>query len=283
MNDDKKIFVFNYNDYLKNPVAEFCVAQLPNPTILTLDDLMPDIMKLHHAKETYENLYKNKNGKSLPSFLGDQIRLYYSLQYDNYLYCDADVYMTKEMQETIWANKNCVYYGKKFHEINNGTFFCSDRGCKFNEYYFNLYETKDLKDMSNVNIYFKYPYHLDFEKEKAGDMNLLNIPVKHFILSKMWHFKQCYDQSPKDDTIYYTNKSDFCLQFINHPLVWQIGKCAEPIIIAYKHITNNKVNVKAFQWNIVEYEYIPQDVQFDLWKEQVKYTLQNPHLKFEEV
>ena len=73
------------------------------------------------------------------------------------------------------------------------------------------------------------------------------------------------------------------MQFINHPLVWQIGKCAEPIIIAYKHITNNKVNVKAFQWNVVEYEYIPQDVQFDLWKEQVKYTLQNPHLKFEEV
>lgn len=53
--------VFNYDDYLKNPVAEFCVAQLQNPTILTLDDIMPDIQKLHHARESYENVYIKKN------------------------------------------------------------------------------------------------------------------------------------------------------------------------------------------------------------------------------
>ena len=276
------ITIFNFNDYLKNPVAEFCVAQLPNPTILTLDDLMPDIMKLHHAKESYENIFIKKNKKSMPSFLGDQLRLYYSLQNDNYLYCDADVYLSKDVLDKIWANKNCIYYSEKLKEINNGTFFCSDRGCKFNEYYFNLYETKNLKDMTNMNVYFKYPYHVDYENKKAGDMNLLDVPVKHFILSRMNTFKNYYNDTNKSQTIYYTFKTlmEVIKADIKIPFAWQLGKDAAIVHTTCKTLLKNKV--KLFQWNTA-YEYIPQDVQFDLWKEQVKYTLQNPHIKFEEV
>lgn len=35
--------------------------------------------------------------------------------------------------------------------------------------------------------------------------------------------------------------------------------------------------------NGTAYEFIPKDVQFDLWKEQIKYTLQNPNIKLEEI
>lgn len=277
------IVVFNYNDYIKNPIAEFCVAQLESPTILTLEDLMPDIMKLHHAKESYENVYIKNNGRSLPSFIGDQIRLYYSLLYDNYFYCDADVYITKDIQKKIWENKNCIYYSPSKHEINNGTFFCSDKGSKFNKYYFDLYENKDLKDMTNMNVYFRYPYKVDYKNKKAGDMNLLDVPVKHFCLSKMFSFKEAYNKSNKSQIIYFTKKQDFYLSKIDKPLIWQLGKYGDELHITSKRIISNKqVKTTAFQWNTT-YELLSEDVQFELWKEQIKYTLQNPNLRFEEI
>lgn len=280
------IAIFNYDNYLDNPIAQYCVidqlSKKEKPTIYTLDDLMPDIMKLHHAKESYENVYIKKNKKSLPSFIGDQIRLYYSLQNDNYLYCDADVFIPDEYYNEIWKNKNCVYYGELNHrEINNGTFFCSDKDCKFNEYYFNLYETKDLKDVTNVNVYFKYPYQLDYEKKKAGDMNLLNIPVKHFILSRMYSFKKIYEKSSERflDTIYYTFENDLKTVYKKAPknLIWMIGKKADPIDTLFY----SNAKVLAFQWNTLEYKYISHDTQFNLFKDQLEYTL-GKKLKFVE-
>lgn len=277
------IAIFNYDNYLKNPVAEYCVAQLPNPTIFTLDDLMPDIQKLHHARESYKNVYIDKNKKSLPSFIGDQIRLYYSLLYDNYFYCDADVFITKEMQDKIWANKNCIYYSPEKKEINNGTFFCSDKGSEFNQYYFDLYENKDLKDMTNMNVYFTYPYKVDYENKKAGDMNLLDIPVKHFCLSKVFSFKKFYDTTNKPETIYYTYKKFLDLYDCDKEFLWQLGPHADEIHIVRKMMRNKYGKIMSvYQWNTA-YEFIPEDVQFDLWKEQIKYTLQNPNIKFEEV
>ncbi len=278
------IAIFNYDNYLKNPVAEFCVSQLENPTIFTLDDLMPDIQKLHHARESYENVYIKKNGKSLPSFIGDQIRLYYSLIYDNYFYCDADVFMTKEMQNEVWANKNCIYYSPSKKEINNGTFFCSDTGCEFNKYYFDLYENKDLKDMTNMNVYFTYPYKVDYENKKAGDMNLLDIPVKHFCLSKVFSFRDFYNtKTNKPGIIYYTYKKAAEMINSDKDFVWQLGKEADEIHILRKMLRNKAGKVMSiFQWNTA-YEFIPEDFQFELWKEQIKYSLQNPNLKFEEI
>ena len=276
------IAIFNYDNYLENPVAKFCVSQLPNPTIFTLDDLMPDIQKLHHARESFKNVYERKNGFSQPSFIGDQIRLYYSLLYDNYLYCDADVYLSPEVQKTIWENKNCVYYGEDVREINNGTFFCSDRGCEFNQYYFDLYENKDLKDLTNVNVYFRYPYKLDYEKKKAGDMNLLNVPVKHFLLSRiMTFYKQYYLKSDLDNKIYFTKRPWHTVTKFNtpHPLVWQIGKEANVVHYLWRAAVPD---VKVFQWNTT-FELLDEKFQEELWKEQMRYTLQKSDLQFIEI
>ena len=271
--------VFNYNDYLKNPVAELCVSKLENPTILTLEDIKPDLMKLHHAKESYENVYIKKNFKSLPSFIGDQLRLYYALQNDNFFYCDADCYITKEQQKKIYESKNCIYYGKKIHEINNGTFFCSDTGCEFNQYYFDLYENKDLKDVTNVNVFFKYPFHLDFKNEKAGDMNLLNLNVKHFILSKFSTFKNFYyDRYSKKD-IYYTFKTPKELKKSPSLLVWQLGEKADD----EKYLYRNNGTAIMFQWKTEQHEDLTEQFQIELFKEQMRYTLQNPNIKFIEV
>lgn len=266
--------IFNFNDYLKNPIAEFCVQQLDNPTILTFDDVMPDIQKLNYAKKSYD---RAMSGITLPSFIGDQLRLYYSLQYDNYFYCDADVFLTKEIQDKIWKNKNCIYCSPSLHEINNGTFFCSDKDCEFNHYYFDLYEKNDFGNMTNCNVYFKYPYKVDYKNMKAGDMNLLDVPVKHFILSKMFSFKKEYENSNKEQTVYFTRKPCRNFDKIDHPLIWQFD-CGDEL-----HILSKKCcGTKAYQW-FLNCESLSKEFQFDLWKEQVKYSLQNPNLKFEEV
>lgn len=268
------ILIFNYNDYLRNPVAAYCVKQLPNPTILTWKDIEPDVMKLHHPQEVMTSI----NKKTRWSFLGDELRLYYSLQYDNYLYCDADVFLPESVQKEIWKNKNCVAWDPSDNQINNGTFFCSDRDCKFNEYYFNLYETSDLTSVTNTNVYKKFPYHVNFDKKIAGDMNLLSVPYRHFALSKMDDFKRRYERDPSD-IVYYTftagNKS-----LINkgHRIFWQLNS-------EYKNNTSYKFinNQFIFQWDIVDYvKYIPLEENLDLWKEQVCYTLGRT-VKFEEV
>lgn len=66
-------------------------------------------------------------------------------------------------------------------------------------------------------------------------------------------------------------------------LLWQLGSEADEIHFVRRLMRNsNGKIISAYQWNTA-YEFIPEDVQFDLWKEQIKYTLQNPNIKFEEI
>ncbi len=263
------ILILNYNNYLDNPIANYCISKLPSPTILTWDDIKADVEKLHHPKEVMNNL---KSGFTRLSFLGDEIRLYYSLQYDNYLYCDADVYLPEKVQKKIWENKNCVAWDPFDNQINNGTFFCSDKNCKFNEYYFNLYETSELANVTNTNVYKKFPYHVDFEKKIAGDMNLLSVPYRHFALSKIDDFKRIVGKNI--DVVYYTFESDE-----------KKIKDKEPIYI-WKMVDPRKNNTSCdiiyrkfiFIWDTV-YEYISQDDMVRLWKDQLNYSFQK-NLKF---
>lgn len=65
--------------------------------------------------------------------------------------------------------------------------------------------------------------------------------------------------------------------------LWQLGPHADEIHIVRKMMRNKYGKIKSvYQWNTA-YDFIPKDVQFDLWKEQIKYTLQNPNIKFEEI
>jgi hypothetical protein len=265
------ILILNYNNYLKNPIADFCVSQLPSPTILTWEDIKADVKNLHHPTDVMNNL---KSGKTRPSFLGDELRLYYSLQNDNFLYCDADVYLPSDVQKAIWASKNCVAYDPYDNQINNGTFFCSDKNCKFNEFYFNIYETSDLVDVTNTNVYRKFPYHVDFDKKVAGDMNLLSVPYRHFALSKIDDFKAVVGTNI--DTVYYTKESDVYNILKKEPkYIW---KMVDPRKNNTAYLLTTKKTI--FIWDTV-YEYINQDDMIRLWKEQLNYSF-GKTLKFVE-
>ena len=69
----------------------------------------------------------------------------------------------------------------------------------------------------------------------------------------------------------------------NKEFLWQLGPEVDEIHFVRRLMRNsNGKIISAYQWNTA-YEFIPEDVQFDLWKEQIKYTLQNPNIKFEEI
>ena len=70
--------IFNFFDYLKNPIADFCVSNYESKTIYTLDDLLPEILipsdlsfsKLKIAHHTLVlNIHKNGQSGILIQFM----------------------------------------------------------------------------------------------------------------------------------------------------------------------------------------------------------------------
>ena len=252
--------IFNFYDYLKNPIADFCVSKYPSKTILTLDDVLPDIQKLRHSKWALENDKR--------SYIGDQLRLYLASKQDNFLYVDADCFIPDFTE--ILANKNCTDFIPEQGIINNGTFFYTDKNCEFNNYYLNLYETVLEKDfwMCNYAFFNKHPFKQNFQEKKSGDMNLLDtVESRHFLLNVFYRFKKQY---PDLDTIHYTKNGGVKL-----PLVWQLEHC--PKYTA--SITGLHYSIWFFE---TIYKHFPQDNLIRLFKEQMEFTYQKK-LNFVEV
>lgn len=103
---------------------------------------------------------------------------------------DSDVFIPDF--EPIFKNKNCTEitnsdnYGKI---INNGSFFYSDSNCRFNKFYFDILENKDIPEwMANYMLFKKYPF--EYSDKKSGDMNLISPQLKHFLLSSFISLKE---------------------------------------------------------------------------------------------
>lgn len=244
--------IFNFNDYLKNPIADFCVSKYPSKTVYTLDDLQPEIQKLRHSKWAIEN--------NLPSYVGDQLRLHLATLQDNFLYVDADCYVS-DFSELI-SSKNCTEYIQASDIINNGTFFYSDKDCRFNKYYLDLYEKLPEKEMylCNYQVFKKYPFELDINNHISGDMNLISIKSHHFTINKLYRFKRLH---PDVDKIYLTRNP----KIYSIPIVWQIEKCPS-------YVASNvwKGHEKwFFETNV---GCISQDDMIRLFKEQMEYVFQ---------
>lgn len=251
--------IFNFYDYLKNPIADFCVSKYPSKTVLTLDDVLPDIQKLRHSKRALEN---NKR-----SYIGDQLRLYLASKQDDFLYVDADCFIPDFSE--ILANKNCTEFDPKSKLINNGTFFYSDKDCEFNNYYLNLYETvTDDYLWCNTAFFNNFPFKQNFKEKKSGDMNLLDtVESRHFMINNFYRFKK---QHPNTDTIFFSRASNVRMQ-----AVWQIENC--PIYA----LSTRGLTYEVWFFETV-YKHIPQDDMIRLFKEQMEFTYQKK-LKFVEV
>lgn len=254
------ITIFNFFNYLDNPIADFCVSKYEHKTIYTIDDLMPEIQKLKHSKWALEN---NKR-----SYIGDQLRLYLASKQDNFLYVDADCFIPDFSK--IIENKNCTDYEPAEGVINNGTFFYSDHNCKFNNYYLELYSKLPdcFNKYCNAEIFRRYPYELNIEKRISGDMKLLTLENKHFLLNFFYRFR---DRYPDTDTIYYSRRD---VPDIKEPLVWKIENCG---YYGVGHLPTKEI------WYFETiYKHIPQDDLIKLFMEQMNFTFKRK-LKFIEV
>jgi len=249
--------IFNFNDYLKNPIADYCVSRYKSKTVYTLNDLLPIIQNLKHSKWALEN--------NNLSFATDQLRLYLAMQQDNFFYIDADCFLPEEEINKIQKYKNCIDYN--FNRINNGTFFKSDKNCEFNKYYFDLYNKINEKEYycCNFELFNKYPFKM--QGEYSGDMKLLKTNSRHFLIST---FVEFYKIFPDIEKIYYTRKEK-----VDRNVYWKFIKEDLDYVSI---LTKSKA---IFNYNI-NYKYISEDDLIMLWKEQLNYTYQK-QLNFIEI
>lgn len=253
--------VFNFFDYLNNPIADFCVKNNKNVQIYTLDDMMDYIQKLPHSKRCLEE-------KRYVS-IGNQLRLYLSKIQDDFLYVDADVFLPEESIDVIKSYDNCIYFNKKSHTMEAGTFFRANKDCEFIKFYLEKYtHCADERMLRKINIFHEFPYKMDLENMKSGDMNLIKPDIRHFYISSFYTFKR---QFPNADTIRYTFDSNARKE----GTYWLLASDVEDI----KAFMNLKTCMYFFD---TRNPHISQNTLFELWKEQLNFVYQK-ELKFEEI
>ena len=238
---------FNFFNYIENPLASFCAKQNKNLTIYSLEDMMPYIQDLPNSRACL------KVGKK--KSIGNQLRLYLSTLEDNFLYVDLDVFLPEESISEIEKYENCVYYNKSLKKIENGTFFHSNKNCRFNKFYLDKY-SEFTSNILSPNIFGRYPYELDLKNLMSGDMNLIKPNIRHFYISNFYTFKS---HNPNISIVKYTFNNniidDICVSF------------------------NGTSNIYYFN---IEVPGLSKDTVFNLWKEQLNYVYQK-ELQFEEI
>jgi len=257
------MITFDFFDYCKNPIAEFCISKNKDIKVYTLEDMMPYIQQLPHSKKCLDLGVKIS--------IGNQLRLYLSTLEDDFLYVDADCFLPESSIEEIKKYKNCVYYNPRFDKIENGTFFHSDKDCEFNKFYLEKYnELGNEPIFRRVNIFKEYPYKVDRENLMSGDMKLLKPDIRHFFISNFYKFKNA---NPDISVVRYSFE-DLKTQTAQGAF-WQLQDDLEDI-----YSVSNKIRSIHF-FNTAN-PHIPQTDLFNLWKEQINYVY-GKEMQFEQI
>lgn len=177
------ITIFNFFDYAKNPIVEYCLSHKKDKQVLTLDDCMDDIMKLRHSRFCYEN--------NLRVRIGNELRLYYASISDDFTYCDADCLVENESELKM---NHC--FGVKGQFYNDGSYFRANRDTDWVKYYLDVYENNHIGDVGTHKVYMGFRH---------------NIPTQ--IINHTHFYVGCFNRFPKMDKIYYTNSKERALQF----------------------------------------------------------------------
>lgn len=254
---------FDFFDYCKNPIAEFCISKNKDIKVYTLEDMMPYIQQLPHSKKCLDLGVKIS--------IGNQLRLYLSTLEDDFLYVDADCFLPESSIEEIKKYKNCVYYNPRFDKIENGTFFHSDKDCEFNKFYLEKYnELGNEPIFRRINIFKEYPYKVDRENLMSGDMKLLKPDIRHFFISNFYKFKNA---NPDISVVRYSFE-DLKTQTAQGAF-WQLQDDLEDIY----NVSNRIRSIHFFN---TANPHIPQTDLFNLWKEQINYVY-GKEMQFEQI
>ena len=241
---------FNFFNYIENPIANFCAKQNKNLEIYSLEDMMPYIQKLPNSKAC---LLQNKK-----TSIGNQLRLYLSTLYNNFTYVDLDVFLYDETISEIEKYENCIYYNSLIKKIEPGTFFHSNKNCKFIKFYLDKYSTITSKIL-NPYIFAKYPYELDLKNLISGDMHLIKPNIRHFYISNFYRFK---NSNPNISIIKYTFNNNIITE---EPIFWQLNNTLDDIKLSFNGVSS----IYYFNTTV---NGLSRDTVFNLWKEQLNYT-----------
>ena len=256
------MITFDFFDYGKNPLAEFCIANNKGLKVYTLDDMMPYIEKCPFSKRCLD--------LGVNISIGNQLRLYLSTLEDDFMYVDADCFLPESSVAEIKSYKNCVYFNPAFNKIENGTFFHSDKDCRFNKFYFDKYnELAKEPGFKRVNMFSTFPFERDADPTMSGDMKLIKSDVRHFFVSNFYKFR---NYCSENDVVKYT--FDRITPGMKGAF-WHLQSNMEDVY----NITNNGTSV--FFFNTVS-SHISQVDLFNLWKEQINYVFQKK-MQFEQV
>lgn len=136
---------------------------------------MADIMKLRHSRFCYEN--------NLRVRIGNELRLYYATQSDDFIYVDADS-LVENIQD-LKMNMTC----RSPYGFNEGSYFRANKDTDWCRFYVNVYETDlEIGDNPTATVYKKYPFTVPLQ-----DLN-----YTHFYVS-------IFNRFPKVDKILYTD------------------------------------------------------------------------------
>lgn len=248
---------FNFYNYLKNPIADFCFKQQKSAVVYTLEDINKFIENLPFTEKMIE--LGNKD------MIGDEFRLYLASQSDDFLYLDLDCFIPQDVLLEIKNIDNCV----AFHDnriIETGTFFHSNKDCDFIHFYLSKYKEKaENNNLKRENVYLKYPFNRS--AHKSGDMTLFNVDnkIRHFYLSRFYSFAKANGNNP----IYYTYNPN---NKITEKNVW---------VFNTKHeISDMTFSPTTLYWHYsLDYKYIDRQTLFDLFKEQMNFIYQK-EMKF---
>lgn len=240
---------FNFFNYIENPIANFCAKQNKNLEIYSLEDMMPYIQKLPNSKAC---LLQDKK-----TSIGNQLRLYLSTLYDNFTYVDLDVLLYDKTISEIEKYENCIYYNSLIKKIEPGTFFHSNKNCKFIKFYLDKYSTITSKVL-NPYIFAEYPYELDLKNFISGDMHLIKPNIRHFYISNFYRFK---NSNPNISIIKYT----FNNIITEEPIFWQLNNTLDDIKLSFNGVSN----IYYFNTTV---NGLSRDTVFNLWKEQLNYV-----------
>ena len=183
---------------------------------------------------------------------------------DDCLTVDGDVFFP-DVKEII-KHKNTVFADNRLTDkpyINNGTFMYTSRKNEWVRYYYDLYNVRpeELKDLSNIQVFDKYPHRGIRMNTKAKCL--------HWLISK---FDEFYKRYPNAKTIYYTFDADEK----DKKVYWRLANCDVPV----KYI-DYLDGPSVFLFETV-FPGLDQKEAFELWKQQLIYTYQRD-LVFEEI
>lgn len=249
-----------HNGYENNPIVKHCASKIMQQgaslKTIQLSDLSDAIEKCNHSKKCIEI-------GDMTSYIGDQLRMYLGMK-DDIFYMDADAYLNNV--KGIPLNSIAVE-GKK---INDGTFFYGNK--KWCEYYYNLYQKKYLdliydNGQADVNyvVRNRFPSDIPFNKVDTTPGKDWGV---HYYLSQFNRFKKITEDRR---TVCYTfNDGMNCEKEQN--LVWHLGKSMLPFVAG-------SLNNHIWFYNLEKLG----NIDVELWKEQMRYTLGNSFIYFREI